>query len=158
MTAPGTRRTSIKHCRPTLLFNHLSVRAPRSYCISYLEFLLFILWFSAFPSHSHVNLLLAGPYGIKSQSLQLDSSGIASPCCAPGDGCTATGFCYGADNSLYRGSCTDPSWKSYTCPYFSTGSCTYTFLDCITPFSSDSLFAILNIVLTESRRQPWYNL
>ena len=55
----------------------------------------------------------------------------ASQCCAPGDECTATGFCYGASNSLYRGSCTDPTWKSYSCPYFCTGSCTYTSSNCI---------------------------
>ncbi|KAM3087452.1 hypothetical protein ACMFMG_001539 [Clarireedia jacksonii] len=48
----------------------------------------------------------------------------ASACCDPNDSCTTSGMCLGASGWVYRGSCTDSSWKS--------GNCANQFTDCIT--------------------------
>ena len=42
-------------------------------------------------------------------------SGVHSACCAPGDPCTANGYCFGSAGYLYRGGCTDITWQSPNC-------------------------------------------
>jgi hypothetical protein len=39
-----------------------------------------------------------------------------SACCLPQDSCTAQGLCLGTSNFNYRGSCTDKTWQSNSCP------------------------------------------
>ncbi|KAE9369220.1 hypothetical protein N431DRAFT_413025 [Stipitochalara longipes BDJ] len=41
---------------------------------------------------------------------------VDSACCLPQDSCTAQGLCLGTSNFNYRGSCTDKSWQSNSCP------------------------------------------
>jgi hypothetical protein len=41
---------------------------------------------------------------------------VDSACCLPQDSCTAQGLCLGTSNFNYRGSCTDKTWRSNSCP------------------------------------------
>src|SRR4051794_14152448 len=45
------------------------------------------------------------------------ASNTISACCVPseGDVCLSNGLCDWTGNYLYRGACTDPSWKSENC-------------------------------------------
>ena len=42
--------------------------------------------------------------------------GPHSACCAAGDGCSATGLCFGNAGFMYRGACTDQAWTAQECP------------------------------------------
>lgn len=43
------------------------------------------------------------------------AEGVHSACCAQGDPCSKTGYCYGNAGFLYRGGCTDQTWASEQC-------------------------------------------
>ena len=43
------------------------------------------------------------------------AEGVHSACCAVGDPCSITGYCYGRAGFLYRGGCTDQTWTSERC-------------------------------------------
>jgi hypothetical protein len=57
-----------------------------------------------------------------------DPSAPASACCALGDECTTNGFCKagndGDNNWLWRGTCTDKTWESDSCPKYCYDSST----------------------------------
>ena len=50
-----------------------------------------------------------------------DPSASVSPCCGGGVGCLDSKMCQSSDESLIRGSCTDPTWKSPDCPDYCLG-------------------------------------
>ena len=41
--------------------------------------------------------------------------GPHSACCASGDGCSSTGYCFGSAGYMYRGGCTDKNWTAPEC-------------------------------------------
>ena len=41
--------------------------------------------------------------------------GTHSGCCAPMDGCSTSGLCFGSAGYMYRGGCTDATWTSENC-------------------------------------------
>ena len=44
-------------------------------------------------------------------------SGEGSACCAVNSSvCLTSGYCFGSDSYVYRGGCTDQSWRSLNCP------------------------------------------
>jgi hypothetical protein len=57
------------------------------------------------------------PNGLTAQSnyVPCNSTATASACCALNDTCTTYGWCLGSAGMVYRGGCTDPSWKSGAC-------------------------------------------
>ena len=38
-----------------------------------------------------------------------------SSCCVRGESCLSSGYCYGPTGTIYRASCTDPSFRSREC-------------------------------------------
>ena len=53
------------------------------------------------------------------QYVACNGSSVAS-CCIPaeGDACMSDGLCYWPGEYLYRGACTDQTWKSGNCPQY----------------------------------------
>lgn len=50
------------------------------------------------------------------QACNATASGAAhSACCAQGDACSTTGYCFGSAGFPYRGACTDQSWNAKEC-------------------------------------------
>lgn len=50
-----------------------------------------------------------------------------SACCASGDACSATGYCFGSSGFPYRGACTDSTWNATECCPACKDSATHSF-------------------------------
>ncbi|KAF2493073.1 hypothetical protein BU16DRAFT_97392 [Lophium mytilinum] len=46
-----------------------------------------------------------------------DPAASVSACCAVGESCTGSGLCYSSSGGIYRGACTDKTWKDASCPH-----------------------------------------
>ena len=51
------------------------------------------------------------------QFVPCDPSAPASACCAVGESCLESGYCYSGNGQLYRGACTDKTWNDDACPH-----------------------------------------
>lgn len=47
-----------------------------------------------------------------------DPLASVSACCAIGESCVGEGLCYSANGGIYRGACTDATWKDPACPKY----------------------------------------
>ena len=54
-------------------------------------------------------------YGRKAYVPCGPDDGTHTGCCAPLDGCSTTGLCFGSAGYMYRGGCTDATWTSENC-------------------------------------------
>jgi hypothetical protein len=78
--------------------------------------------FAATVTALHVHGIFASPQcywpdggAAQSNYVPCNSTATASACCAVNDACTTYGWCLGSAGMVYRGGCTDPSWKSGAC-------------------------------------------
>lgn len=53
---------------------------------------------------------------VSPQFVSCDPTAAQSPCCAYGETCTGNGLCLSGNGLIYRGGCTDSTFKSSACP------------------------------------------